>query len=704
VRAKTCFWIGVLGAVLASAHAQAQTLTADFTIEKPTPCVDGACVVVVKALGTGSATNASDTSLNEREDLVYAWNFGNPNNPAPNWRYGSRPGTSKNTHCCGHWFAHFYDGDVGTVTITLRVSDVKNGLVATAQKTVQIVAQNAQWPGTNTLCVNAAGDSNFAGCPSGAQTHNIGESGYADWDDAVRTTMATPNRILFKCGSTYAANATLNLSLPNGPKLVGGYGAAGVGSASCNGTSDTGTYLINNSTANHSPMLYGQTVRNLTIRDMTMAGRGWKNGAGDGLDMIGNPYMDVVMYHDRWRDTGIMQFFENGTQLATNQGRGWVVENDNIDNATATNGCYPGIANTTHAGGYNQSDCQWGTQLACSNCGILGTHFGQIGSHTVRSSKGFYRLLAYSTIDGATTSDPRAYVKWNSAHAACGGAGNDSCWPDCRDHDDYIGWNFINEKANPHPPVLGTSHTPGTYIALTPQTAGDAVDAYGTEEITQAIVEGNYADLTGAAGGGTQCFRVVAHDSVVRNNVCNFANRNDGDALIESQGRGSGALYPANATCAPAQVGQNLKYLNNTAYTSRSPQTGSIRINVDPGHANTKVQNNLLWGPALGTYEFVGAPTGNGNVVDHNLKLSGGTSPFAGGNTFNSMQDFRLVTTNTTARRLGTAVEEARPDADMMCRAETTPPDVGAFDSGAIDCGTGTRPPAALEPPQLIQP
>ena len=40
-------------------------------------------MVVVKALGEGSKLDASDPAVDERTDLVYAWDFGNPNNPFP---------------------------------------------------------------------------------------------------------------------------------------------------------------------------------------------------------------------------------------------------------------------------------------------------------------------------------------------------------------------------------------------------------------------------------------------------------------------------------------------------------------------------------------------------------------------------------------------------------------------------------------------
>jgi hypothetical protein len=706
VRAKLLISLALAGALFASSSARAQTaLTADFTIEKPTPCVDGACVVVVKALGTGSGTRSGDSSINLRDDLVYVWDFGNPNNPAPNWIYGSRPGTSKNIHCCGHWFAHFYEGNTGTVTITLKISDLKNGVVATTTKTIQVVPQNTQWPGTSTICVNRAGDSNFAGCPSGATQVNIGATGYADWDDAVRSTMSTPNRILFKCGGTYAANSSLGISVPAGPKLVGGYGPSGVGSASCNGTSDAGTFVVNNTTGGHSPMLSGQTLRNVTFRDMTMDGPGWRNGAGSGIEMIGNPYMDLVLYHDRWRDTAIMQFFENGSQLAANQGRAWIVENDNIDNATQTAGCYPGIPNQTHGGGYAQGDCAWGTQLSCSNCGILGTHYGQIGSHSLRSSKGFYRTIAYSTMDGTTTSDPKAYMKWNAAHANCGGSGNDSCWPDCKDHDSYIGWNFLDERANPHPPVAGQSHAPFYWIDFTPQTAGDTSTGYGTEELTQGIIEGNYMDATNSgAGGGRECISLVSNATLVRNNVCNYSNNDNGGAFVKSDGHGAGSRYPAGATCFPPNVGQNIKILNNTAYSSRNPLTQSIQMRIDPNHVNLRVQNNVVYGPAFNGFSLVQVGAGTNVIADHNLKLSGGAAPFVGAGNYNSMQSFRLVGSDTTARGMGIGVTSARPDADMMCRAASGAPDVGAFDSRAVDCGAGVQAPAALEPPILIQP
>lgn len=140
----------------------------------------------------------------------YSWNFGDTNSGA--W------GTSKKSQntAKGPIAAHLYETPgVYTATFNVRGSD---GIIGTSTTTITVQNPNVVFSGTHTTCVNSSGDTNFSGCPAGAnqvQTNDL---------TSINTYADAGERILLKRSASWTVTRDINWPNNAGPVHIGAYG------------------------------------------------------------------------------------------------------------------------------------------------------------------------------------------------------------------------------------------------------------------------------------------------------------------------------------------------------------------------------------------------------------------------------------------------------------------------------------------------
>lgn len=140
-----------------------------------------------------------------------------------NWSYGRQ--VAKNT-CYGP-IAGFLLTAADTYTITLTVFD--GYAQKTISQTVVVADQDATFATTNTIAINANGDADFSGAPSGATTYNCPAGD--NFRTAISANMANGKRLLFKAGTTFTqAVGDVAITSKTGC-VIGSYGAANNGRA-----------------------------------------------------------------------------------------------------------------------------------------------------------------------------------------------------------------------------------------------------------------------------------------------------------------------------------------------------------------------------------------------------------------------------------------------------------------------------------------
>lgn len=663
--------VGFLVLTLAAFDGRAQSLTADFAVEAPSTCVDGACVVVFKALGSSPATDDTDTAINERKHLTYKWDFGNPS--AGNRINGNRQGSDRNVECCkGYTAAHFYQGgDTGTRTITLTVIDHKNNLTSTVTHTVPVVSQASQWPTTQTICVNPAADADFTACDAvatGATHKNIGDTGYTTWDASVATNWGLNRSVLFKCGATYAATAGLQASshgLDTDIIMIGGQGTGRtcpsnnrytvtfgdfrlVGLAGGTGSSGniifTGGRSLND---NYASIARGNT--HIYLR-----------GGSDAQSM-----RDFLVYN--WRmEKGDVAF---GQELTDDTGAGgalmqriWLVQSE--------------VAQSWSTGTDNAA---WGTQLSCRACGVLESFYdNKVGSHSVRSSRGYFRIVRDNTFQAKETVANRAILKFNGTHTG-------DCTGGCFSHDEYIGYNWMQSSVN---------DLSSLRIEVSPQSPGTGESGFSQEEVQTVTFEGNRSDCD---NGFCTTLLIMAHDSLFTNFTCTFTGSGNGECIKQCGHFSQGTGFPPQPQCGtafqPPQVGENNDIVGVTAYVSGAQ---NATIFLSNGYTNLRLENTFIYGPTLNDTTWIN-DAGNAagvNTISHNVRQNGGTVPFLGNGTYNSQSAFTPVSGATSVRNQGIARDSMRTDALGLCRDAV--PDVGSVDADAVACvSASNKTPAA---------
>ncbi|NLF39938.1 PKD domain-containing protein [bacterium] len=154
-----------------------------------------------------SATTSEVTALPFHE-LDYAWDFGDP--CAGAWETDGRSRNYEKGPVAAHVFV-----SAGTYNVQLTVRDMAGGV---ASRTIPIVVMDtdAAFPGTNTVCISASGDS--TGAPAGAL--QVTSASFT----AAQPYIRQGARILFRRGETWVATAGLSI-VALGPGMIGSFGA-----------------------------------------------------------------------------------------------------------------------------------------------------------------------------------------------------------------------------------------------------------------------------------------------------------------------------------------------------------------------------------------------------------------------------------------------------------------------------------------------
>jgi len=139
----------------------------------------------------------------------YTWDFGDAG--SGNWGTTEK---SKNT-AKGAAAVHVFENP-GTYSVVLTIRN-HSRVVDTENYSITVTDPNAAYSGTNTTCVNNAGDTDFSAAPAGARTISTNDL------STIVQYATSGSRILFKRGSSWT---TAGLTWPDnaGPVTIGAYG------------------------------------------------------------------------------------------------------------------------------------------------------------------------------------------------------------------------------------------------------------------------------------------------------------------------------------------------------------------------------------------------------------------------------------------------------------------------------------------------
>lgn len=141
--------------------------------------------------------DASTVSEQHIHDYYYLWDYGDTGSGT--WGINSKS-RNRDTGIIG---AHVFESP-GTYNVGLTVLNASTGATIRTE-TVQVTVTDPDvfFTGTNTVCVNNVGDSDFTGAPSGATQVNSD-----DINSVMSTHLATGKRVLLKRGGSWSYSTT----------------------------------------------------------------------------------------------------------------------------------------------------------------------------------------------------------------------------------------------------------------------------------------------------------------------------------------------------------------------------------------------------------------------------------------------------------------------------------------------------------------
>jgi len=168
------------------------------------------------------------TSYNpQHHKLIYLWDFGEGYTfPLVSASSAGVPSAWANSrYARGPVVSHTYKTP-GTYTARVVVIEPATGKIATGQTEITVDDPDTVFSGTDTICVNLFGDSDFTGAPQGAVEHNLGSGEEFEETLAIWTSnnqSGNDKRWLFKGGSSFPLSLTFNNG-ENGGVYLGSYG------------------------------------------------------------------------------------------------------------------------------------------------------------------------------------------------------------------------------------------------------------------------------------------------------------------------------------------------------------------------------------------------------------------------------------------------------------------------------------------------
>jgi hypothetical protein len=440
--------------------------------------------------------------------------------------------------------AHVFETP-GVYVVTLSATDGTNTV---SNSCAQIVVQDPDlvFAGTNTICFSTG--TNFAGCPSGAATHQV-----SSFSTAINTYQATGKRLLFKRGDTFTAGVSRAWITAAGPGTVGAFGTGAAPIMRNAGT--TQIFLVGSS----SP----RNTRDWRIMDIKIDGASDTVKAHDNIAIsAGGAVHEVLIL--RVNITGVhVGISANHYNLGAGTGDilydGWNVQDSTlrgIPGCLAADGIQAGPAATEPA------VCSWAMYMVGTRLAIQGNDADNQktgGSHVIRSEFMQKGVIAHNRIanPGGTQHNIKLHAsEWSKTDIRNpSGTGTYSELVVISDND-----------------LIGSS---AYMMSLGPQS-----NAYD-ERVRDLIVERNWVTMNSSGVTGIESSAVNVD---IRNNLVNFTNSTYNTSGINVGRRG---IEPSPT---------NVRIYNNTLY--RSDSNGDAPACIKFGTTiSATVMNNLCYMP-----------------------------------------------------------------------------------------------------------
>lgn len=168
---------------------------------------------------------ASGDIYNPRyHDIVYFWDTGKTGDfQAPQNLIAAH---KSRQHAHGPVVKVCYDTP-GVYQVRLYAYEPSSGKYAITTTTVTVNSADNQYPGTQTICINPNGDSDFSAAPPGAQTFELASGNAFDETHPAWANMSgsSPYRFLFKGGESFVFNLNASSSDWISGLMLGSYGS-----------------------------------------------------------------------------------------------------------------------------------------------------------------------------------------------------------------------------------------------------------------------------------------------------------------------------------------------------------------------------------------------------------------------------------------------------------------------------------------------
>ncbi|HOO71577.1 MAG TPA: PKD domain-containing protein [Spirochaetota bacterium] len=224
--------------------------------DRPVSRTSGVAPLAVHFFADFVGSADGDERIERFHHYDYTWNFDDAG--SGNW---GTTGKSKNT-VKGAAAVHVYENP-GIYNVSLIIRN-HSGVVGTESYSITVNDPDSFYSGTNTTCVNNAGDTDFSDAPSGARTEST--------DDLSTITQyaTTGSRILFKRGSSWIVSSSLNWPGNSGPVTIGAYGGTTTGTRDAQGIYDNAPQItVNGGTFLNLALKQGWTIMDLHLIDTT---------------------------------------------------------------------------------------------------------------------------------------------------------------------------------------------------------------------------------------------------------------------------------------------------------------------------------------------------------------------------------------------------------------------------------------------------
>ena len=563
--------------VLAAAAAHAAPPVASITSPR-TSCV-APCAIFFDARGSSDSDLSSDA---EFSDLIYSWNFGDPD--SGNWEEGARAGTgtphSRNRDT-GFVAGHVYENP-GTYTATLTVSDGNS--IDTDSIVISIQDPNSVWSGSNTICIgNSTPSAGSGGCPSGAAVMQSN-----DFDAAISQNSCddSARRCLFRRGDTFAANQDGRMTT-SGPTLIGAFGS--------------GPKPVVNGGLGTSVFRFDPGNRDIRVQDLQIIGQDGDsfdggvafmiNSSGVPIDRLLINRVDVSHYYYQIHFRGPNNEFTPGVNIPREVA---IIDSSIVDG--------PGDGGT-------DVYLMWEQSLFMGN--RAGDKQNGTNGHVVRAK--FSHGVVYSHNSLGLLND-------SGGRIGCG--------------DRHHIMKVVSGLATDHP-GSGVSREwimADNYISSCRNNAWD-VDIGRTDDSPQKlnegqrnfIVERNYFTKRYSTRASTTSLQVEGDHPIVRNNIFDLSG-----AGATSTPRGVKVWNRAQVSNPPVPT-VGVQVVNNTCYENSSTVGDGLCIEIGADANNTEIRNNLLFdagsGRARGPAELIG-DSGSGTSTCAGCNVFTTSSPF----------------------------------------------------------------------------